>query len=134
MPQDLFDRLFRTTVGFGDLANFVNHIDIGTYPPYNIEKVKDHPIYAITIAVAGFQRDELEVTLKDSLLTVKGNKNAQEQKTEMIHQGLAFRNFKREWQLNRSVDVTNVSLKDGLLVVMIQENTADDSTKKFDIN
>jgi molecular chaperone IbpA len=133
MPQDLFDRLFRTTVGFDQLADFVGHIDIGTYPPYNIEKVVDHPIYAITIAVAGFLRDELDVSMKDSILTVKGSKKHEDVKTQFIHQGLAFRDFKREFRLEQGVQVTNVSLSNGLLVVMIQKNEPEDNTQKFDI-
>lgn len=136
MPKDLLDRLFSTTIGFDSLANFVDHIDIGTYPPYNIEKVIDHPIYAITVAVAGFVREDLDVSMKDSILTIRGNKKELPDytKTQFIHQGLAMRGFKREFRLDQGVQVTNVSLKDGLLVVMVQKTEPEDNTQKFDIS
>jgi molecular chaperone IbpA len=135
MPSDLFDRLFRSTIGFDSLTNFVSTLDVSNYPPYNIEKVDDQPLYVVTMAVAGFSKAELEVSLVDNLLVIKGEKQATpEVKKEMLHHGLAFRNFKREWQLGKNVEVENVSLVDGLLVVVIKENEPEYKTKKFDIN
>lgn len=132
MP-DLFDQLFRSTIGYEPLRQFVDSIDLSNYPPYNIEKTVDAPIYALTMAVAGFKRDEIEVFVEDDHLHIKGNKEAQDTDTEFLFRGLSFRNFERRFQLGKHVDVTSVSLNDGLLVVVLQENVPESARRKFDI-
>jgi molecular chaperone IbpA len=132
MP-DLFDQLFRSTIGYEPLRQFVDSIDLSNYPPYNIEKTVDAPIYALTMAVAGFKRDDIEVFVEDDHLHIKGNKEAQDTDTEFLFRGLSFRNFERRFQLGKHVDVTSVSLNDGLLVVVLQENVPESARRKFDI-
>jgi molecular chaperone IbpA len=134
-PKDIFDRLISSTIGFDSIANFVDTLDFSNYPPYNIEKVLDHDMYVVTLAVAGFNKSELEVSLSNNLLTIKGERKARpETKTQMLYQGLGFRSFKRDWKLGENVEVDNVSLVDGLLVVILREIESTAKTKKFDIN
>jgi molecular chaperone IbpA len=132
MP-DLFDQLFRSTIGYEPLRQFVDSIDLSNYPPYNIEKTIDAPIYALTMAVAGFKRDEIEVYVENDHLHINGNRQVQDTDTEFLFRGLSFRDFKRSFKLGSNVEVTSVSLNDGLLVVVLQENVPESARKKFDI-
>jgi molecular chaperone IbpA len=131
MP-DLFDQIFRSTIGFDPLRQFVTTIDVSNYPPYNIEKTVDADVYALTMAVAGFSRDELDVFLEDGVLHVYGDKKAEDTNTEFLYRGLSFRNFKRTFQLGKHIEVTNVSLKDGLLNIVLQKNVPESARRKFD--
>ena len=86
------------------------------YPPYNIERLQDDH-YRISLAVAGFSEAELDVNVKERTLVLKGEKKPvdEENTHEMMHRGIAFRNFERRFQLADDVEVTGANLKDGLL-------------------
>ncbi len=112
--------LYRTMVGFDRLANMIDSASrldgAQTYPPYNIERVGDDR-FAIEIAVAGFTEDDLDIELKEGLLTVAGKKGASEddQGREFLHRGIAERSFIRRFQLADHVIVTGAELNHGLL-------------------
>jgi molecular chaperone IbpA len=113
-----FSPLYRSAVGFDRLAALLEaaaKTESATgYPPYNIETVGEHA-YRIEIAVAGFKADELDVQVKENLLTVSGKKAANDEGKRYLHRGLAERNFERRFQLADYVIVTGAELKDGLL-------------------
>lgn len=114
-----FNSLYRSTVGFDRLFNLLDGIgsvdsDAPTYPPYNIERRGDNE-YRISMAVAGFTRDELKVDVKESTLSVRGEKQADDKKKEYLHRGIAQRGFERRFQLADHVEVTGADLVDGLL-------------------
>lgn len=114
-----FNSLYRSTVGFDRLFNLLDGIggvdsDAPTYPPYNIERRGDNE-YRISMAVAGFTRDELKVDVKESTLSVRGEKQADDKKKEFLHRGIAQRGFERRFQLADHVEVTGADLVDGLL-------------------
>jgi molecular chaperone IbpA len=113
-----FSPLYRSVVGFDRLAALLEaaaKTESATgYPPYNIETVGEHA-YRIEIAVAGFKADELDVQVKENLLTVSGKKAANDEGKRYLHRGLAERNFERRFQLADYVIVTGAELKDGLL-------------------
>lgn len=114
-----FTPLFRTAIGFDRLANaleLANRADAGGYPPYNIELTGEDQ-YRITMAVAGFSADEIEIEVKDNLLKVTGKKNADVADRRFLHRGIANRNFERAYQLADYVRVDGADLKDGLLHV-----------------
>ncbi len=116
-----FSPLFRSTVGFDRLARLVdaaNRVDDSTptYPPYNIEKVGEDS-YRVTMAVAGFSSDEIDITLHDNALTVSGRAAETEQSPEYLHRGIARRTFERRFQLADHIKVTGASLANGLLNV-----------------
>ena len=121
MPVD-FTPLYRSAVGFDRLADMLDAAarDSGPgYPPYNIELVsEDH--YRIELVVAGFKPDELNIEVKDNLLTVQGRKAKAENDRHYLHRGLAERNFERQFQLADYVVVTDAQLGDGLLVVSLK--------------
>ena len=116
-----FTPLYRSAVGFDRLARQLETAtrtgEDNGWPPYNIETTAEN-IYRIEIAVAGFKPDELNIEMKENLLTVTGRKtandDAQPQKT-YLHRGLAERDFERRFQLADYVIVTDASLDNGLL-------------------
>ena len=117
-----FSPLYRSVVGFDRLASLLETAaaDSATgYPPYNIERT-DENAYRIEIAVAGFKPEELNVEVKENLLTVQGRKAANDDARRFLHRGLAERNFERRFQLADHVFVENADLADGLLVISLR--------------
>lgn len=117
-----FSPLYRSTVGFDRLFTMLDSLgqpDNGqTYPPYNIERTGEND-YRVTVAVAGFAENELNIELKENTLTVKGEKQTKsEQKSgEVLYQGIAARAFERVFQLADFVQVKGATLENGLLHV-----------------
>ena len=109
----------RTTVGFDRLFDFLENAsraDGGgdNYPPFDIEKAGDDR-YAITLAVAGFRSEDIEVTQNQNILLIKGKRNADEGGRQLIHAGIATRAFERRFELADFVRVERADLKNGLL-------------------
>ena len=121
-----FAPLYRSAVGFDRLARQLETAtrtgEDNGWPPYNIETTAENT-YRIEIAVAGFKPDELNIEMKENLLTVAGRKtandDAQPQKT-YLHRGLAERDFERRFQLAVYVIVTDASLDNGLLAISLK--------------
>lgn len=117
-----FSPLYRSVVGFDRLADL---LDAATseaatgYPPYNIERTADNT-YRIEIAVAGFKPEDLNIEVKENLLTVQGRKVANDEAKRYLHRGLAERNFERRFQLADYVVVTDANLADGLLSISLK--------------
>src|SRR6478736_1051165 len=118
-----FAPLYRSVVGFDRLANLLESAAAETastgYPPYNIERT-DENAYRIDIAVAGFRPEELNVEVKENLLTVTGKKAANDEGRQYLHRGLAERNFERRFQLADYVIVSDANLADGLLSISLK--------------
>ncbi len=112
--------LFRSTVGFDHLSQLMDMAfeasNESGYPPYNIEKLSDDS-YRITMAVAGFDTDDITLTQEDNSLTVKGASKADAQDAEraFLHRGIAARAFERRFTLSDHVNVTGANLVNGLL-------------------
>ena len=113
-----FAPLFRTAIGFDRLARLVDSAAASdvSYPPYNIEKTGDDS-YCLTMAVAGFGPDDIEITSKDNTLVVSGRVNAEAPKAEVLYRGIAGRAFERRFVLADHVAVEGASLLNGLLHV-----------------
>jgi len=116
-----FAPLLKSSIGFENLNRLVDLATRGegdTYPPYNIEKL-DENAYRISMAVAGFRRDELEITVQDNMLTVVGRASEQQEdrNRQFLHRGIAKRSFERRFQLADTIKVTNASYDSGLLNV-----------------
>ena len=112
-----FSPLFRTAIGFDRLANALetaNRADAGGYPPYNIE-LTGEDAYRISLAVAGFTADDLDIEVKQNVLTVTGKKGDDIADRKYLHRGIAKRSFQRSYQLADYVRVDGADLKDGLL-------------------
>lgn len=113
--------LYRSTVGFDRLFSLLDGAANGEnaspgYPPYNIERT-DENAYRISIAVAGFGESDLSIEVKESALTVRGERSPEDRKSEVLHQGIAARAFERRFQLADHVQVTGARLENGLLHV-----------------
>jgi len=117
--------LYRTMVGFDRLANMIDtaHRLDGAqgYPPYNIERTDENG-FAIEIAVAGFSEDDLDIELKEGVLTVAGKKSTPENggDRDFIHRGIAERGFIRRFQLADHVKVRGADLQLGLLKIALE--------------
>lgn len=113
---------YRNSVGFDRLASLLDTAlksDTATngYPPYNIEELEENR-YAITLAVAGFTRDELDIQVEKGVLTVRGSKNAKDER-KYLYQGIANRTFERKFNLADYIEVTGADLSNGLLTISL---------------
>ncbi|WP_309265911.1 Hsp20 family protein [Aeromonas salmonicida] len=131
-----FSPLYRSAIGFDRLANLIESAASNGnagYPPYNIEQLSDND-YRISMAVAGFTQEELELSFQENLLTVKGNKQAESDRN-YLYQGIAERGFERRFQLADYVRVKGADLKNGLLhIVLMREVPEAMKPRKIEIN
>jgi molecular chaperone IbpA len=115
-----FAPLFRTAIGFDRLARLVDTAassqEAQTYPPYNIEKTGDDS-YRLTMAVAGFRPDDLDLTVKDNTLIVSGRIGNDAPKAEILYRGIAGRAFERRFALADHIVVDGADVQLGLLHV-----------------
>lgn len=115
-------------LGFEEFEQTLEHIaNLQTesgYPPFNIErelnKTNEETVLIITLAVAGFTPDLLEVTVEGRNLTIIGKKSS-EDKAEFLHQGIATRQFKKKFILAETIEVSSATLKDGLLIIKLRK-------------
>lgn len=125
MRHDTYAPLYRSTIGFDrlfQLLDQVSGVEDSAYPPYNIERV-DGERYRITMAVAGFTTDDLNVDVKEHVLSVRGEKKSDGgDNPTYLHRGIASRVFERRFQLADHVEVVGADLKDGLLHVDLERN------------
>ncbi|GAL29445.1 16 kDa heat shock protein B [Vibrio variabilis] len=117
-----FTPLYRNAIGFDRLFNMMEANSAknssGGYPPYNIEQ-QDENHFRITMAVAGFAEEQLDLTQKENMLIVKGERKAEEGKN-YVYQGIAERDFERKFQLADYVKVVGASMENGLLHVDLE--------------
>jgi molecular chaperone IbpA len=115
-----FAPLFRTAIGFDRLARLMDTAasaaEAPSYPPYNIEKTGEDT-YRLTMAVAGFRPDELDMVVKDNTLVVSGKVANDGQKGEVLYRGIAGRAFERRFVLADHIVVDGADLQNGLLHV-----------------
>ena len=123
--DDMFDQ-FESILGNGGMLR-------SNYPPYNIRKAgKDR--YAIEVAVAGFNKDDVEVEFEDKLLTVrtkKVNKTVEKDGDEIIHKGISQRSFSRSFTIADDVKVSGAELKDGLLTINCEKIIPEQKKRKL---
>ncbi|HVC62651.1 MAG TPA: Hsp20 family protein [Acetobacteraceae bacterium] len=115
-----FAPLFRTAIGFDRLARLadsaVSAPEASSYPPYNIEKTGDDT-YRMTMAVAGFRPEDLDITVKENTLVVSGRVTGEGQTGEVLYRGIAGRAFERRFVLADHIVVEGADLQNGLLHV-----------------
>lgn len=116
-----FAPLFRTAIGFDRLARLMDSAQDSAaaapaYPPYNIERVGEND-YRLTMAVAGFGPEDIEIVVKESTLVVAGRVKAEPQKGEVLYRGIAGRAFERRFVLADHIQVDGADLQNGLLHV-----------------
>ena len=133
-----FSPLFRNTVGFDRMAHLMDTLanePSNGFPPYNIESIGDDQ-YRITMAVAGFSEDEIEITAHDDQLLVNGKICPAEKDNEraFLHRGIAERAFERRFNLAEHVIVKEAQLRNGLLhIELIREVPEEKRPRKISI-
>lgn len=120
-----FSPLYRSTIGFDRLAHLLDTMsgeaEQNGFPPYNIERLAENE-YRITMAVAGFAETDIKIEVKDTALTVKGERTSDEKEREVLHRGIAARAFERRFQLADYVEVKGAGLENGLLNIDLVRN------------
>jgi molecular chaperone IbpA len=114
-----FSPLYRSAIGFDRMASLLDTLSRSeqnqpSYPPYNIELTGEDQ-YRITMAVAGFDRSELNIEVNQNNLTISANKEPDQEERQYLHQGIAARNFERRFQLADHVEVKAATFENGLL-------------------
>jgi len=131
--------LYRNTIGFDRLSSlfdsaFRSEQGSANYPPYDIE-VLDENCYAITLAVAGFVQDELDIQVEPGLLIVKGKKDSDKTKRKYLYQAIANQTFERKFNLADHVEIVNASLDKGLLTIELKQELPEAmKPKRIEIN
>jgi len=128
----------RSTVGFDRLFDLLEgqaRLNSGdNYPPFNIER-RGQDAYRITLAVAGFRPEDIDITAQQNLLVVQGRKREEANEAEFLHVGIANRGFERRFELADYVRVENAGLADGLLTIdLLREVPEAMKPKKIAVN
>ena len=127
--MDLFrDPFF---IGFDNLTRYSNIYREAThqsYPPYNLVKV-DEDTYQLSLALAGFSKDEVSVSVDNGSLIVKGEKTEESSK-EVLHKGIATRKFTRTFALGEYMEVDRAEMADGILNVFVERNIPEEKKPK----
>ena len=123
----------RATVGFDRLFDhldrqFTNSVST-TYPPHNIIQ-EDENTYKIELAVAGFREDELDITVKENVLTVVGERGPREDAVTYLHKGISARSFTRTFTLGDHVEVKGAVVENGLLVISLEREVPEEAKPK----
>lgn len=123
-----FDRMF------DDLDRVFTNSVAGGFPPYNITIGGDNNEYQVTLAVAGFTMDDIDIVHDRNVLRVAGNTNEKEEDVRYLHKGIAARSFKREFALADHVQVTSADLENGMLTItLVREVPEELQPKKISI-
>ena len=110
----------------------ISKLSSDSYPPYNIEQISQNSL-RITVAVAGFKKNELDVSLEGNQLQIRGNKKDDERDRIFIHRGIATRQFQRNFVLADGIEVNEASMEDGLLFVDLTQPINNDQSVKIEI-
>lgn len=126
--------LHRHAIGFDNLfeqlnRTFANSKTDGNYPPHNVVKLNDTH-YVIELAVAGFAESEIDVELKENVLTVKGEKAKAETEIEYLHKGISARNFTRTFPLAEHVEVRGATVQNGILAIALEQVVPEEQKAK----
>ena len=130
--------LYRSAIGFDRLAHMLNDAQRAdsapSYPPYNIELVTEDN-YRIVMALAGFDRAEVDITAERDSLIVVGRKQKDDSKRTFLHRGIAARDFEQRFQLANHVKVTGASFDNGMLTIdLVREVPEAYKPRKIAIN
>ena len=127
------NQIHRHTVGFDSLFYELNrgfaNSKSDNYPPHNVIRLDDQH-HVIEIAVAGFAESEIDVELKDSVLTVRGEQASKKEEIEYLHKGLSTRNFERTFRLADNTEVKGATIKNGILAIALEHIVPEEQKPK----
>ena len=130
--------LLRSSVGFDVFDNIFDSVfnlneSNTSYPPYNILKSDNN--YTISLAIAGFSKDEIDISIQENELVIKGVAKDQDDKIEFLHRGIAGRNFERKFRLADTIKVSDANYEDGLLNIYLEREIPEhQKPRKIEIN
>lgn len=130
--------LHRHAIGFDNLfeqlnRTFANSKTDGNYPPHNVVKLDDTH-FVIELAVAGFAESEVDVELKENVLTVRGERPKKEKEVEYLHRGISARNFTRTFPLAEHIEVRGATVQNGILAIALEQVVPEEQkAKKIEI-
>tara|TARA_Y100000022_G_scaffold68985_1_gene59373 strand:+ start:72 stop:536 length:465 start_codon:yes stop_codon:yes gene_type:complete len=110
----------------------ISKLSTETYPPYNIEQISSN-LLRITIAVAGFEKEDLEINLEGNQLQIRGFKKEENDERIFLHRGIATRQFQRNFVLAEGIEVEGASMENGLLSVDLSQPINSEESKKIEI-
>ena len=110
----------------------ISKLSTETYPPYNIEQISSN-LLRITVAVAGFEKADLEINLEGNQLQIKGFKKEENDERIFLHRGIATRQFQRNFVLAEGIEVEGASMENGLLSVDLSQPINSEESKKIEI-
>jgi len=133
LPQ-LHAQLTRHAIGFDSMFDelnrkFANSKTDGNYPPHNVVKI-DENHYVIELAVAGFADTEIDVELKENVLTVRGEKEKSDSEIDYLHKGISARNFVRTFPLAEHIEVRGATVRNGILAIALEQVIPEENKPK----
>lgn len=127
-------------LGFDEIERVLDRVSKAAndgYPPYNIERIESpdgsREVLRITLAVAGFTRAQLDVTIEDSQLVIRGRQTDDDRERQFLHRGIAARQFQRVFVLADGIEVVGAELKDGLLAIDLARPEPERVIRRIDI-
>jgi len=121
--QNSFDNLSKFfdnyTLGFESLPSIASQMDT-TYPPYNLRKI-DERKYCIELAIAGFTKEEIDITEGNNSIIITGEKSTEDSGSGFIHKGIANRKFKRTFAVAPSIEIKEATLENGILKISLAD-------------
>ena len=130
--------LLRSSIGFDAFDNIFDSVfnlneSSGAYPPYNI--VKSGNNYTISLAVAGFSKSDLDISVQENELVIKGSIKDANKEIEFLHRGIAGRNFERKFRLTDTIKVSDANCENGLLHIFLEREIPEHQRpRKIEIN
>jgi len=128
--RSIFDDPF--FIGFNKRLDDLQKTHVGSlrqsYPPYNLVEIDDDN-YELSLAVAGFKKDEIEITIDNGHLVIKGDK-AEEENSNVVYKGIAARKFTRTFALGEYMEVSRAEMADGILSVFVERNVPEEKKPK----
>jgi molecular chaperone IbpA len=115
---------------FDKLSRIHTHATGTNYPPYNVITTDDEDVFFIELAVAGFAKEDLDISIKEQVLTVKGEIKESKDETRYAHRGIATRKFTREFALAEFIEVTGATAENGMLKISLERIVPEDKKPK----
>jgi len=123
------DAINKALIGFDSMFNTLERRYANSpqtnYPPYNVARIDDNN-YNIEMAVTGFEKSEIEVSVEANELTIRGERVSDEQQIEYLHRGLALRNFERSFTLAEHMKIIKAEIKNGILLIQIEREVPEE--------
>ena len=138
LPSHVWNEFFQQSIGFDKLidnvvlnSNIRRSIGTSNYPPFNILK-KHEEEYEISLAIAGFSKEELTISQHENVLTVKGERETKTDEIDKyLFKGIAERVFKKTFSLHENATVSEVQLKNGILLITIKIDVPEEQKPKI---